>query len=465
MEFFAKEGKLYQNSKEIQLRGINWFGCETGSYSPHALWAQSLDTYIQILKNNGFNAVRMTLSAEVMLNLDGITVNSVDGSLNGGMDKYNAGHLLDTVVQKLKTAGILVMFNMHRMKPSEDISELWYTSEYPETKVIQAWQALTKRYINSQNVFMMDIKNEPHGGSVWGGSNPQVDWAAACERIGNAILSINPKLLICVAGVTKDIWGDDVSGAILRPVKLSVANKVVYSPHCYKHWRYPTVDGFDNTKYFDTIFGNLHKKKGCVIMGEYGYNDNDELDVKWVNELAAYMNNIGLTNSFYWCLNANGSGNQGILKEDWKTVNNTKMLLIKKVSPNPSMFTFTPNQLPTPAPPPQPKPQPKPQPQPQPQLAKVEIRVAQKSQWTDGSGAKFFQQEVTVINTTGSSINNIVLDIFDTSIESTYSATQEVNAVSFPDWLKANKLGPQQSWVFGFTGKNSMGRVNVRTIS
>ncbi|NBP58911.1 hypothetical protein EBU71_20670, partial [bacterium] len=197
MEVFAKNGKIYFNNNVLNIRGINWFGGEGDCYCPHALWAQNLDTYITVLKTHNFNAVRITLSAEVMLSLDTIQVSAVDASKNPGIDKYTAGKMLDLVVHKLKDAGILVMFNMHRMKPSEDISPLWYTTEYPESKVTQAWQNLAGRYKNSINVFAMDIKNEPHGQSTWGGA-ASTDWAKACERIGNAIHKVNPKVLICV---------------------------------------------------------------------------------------------------------------------------------------------------------------------------------------------------------------------------------------------------------------------------
>jgi aspartokinase len=69
--FTAKEGKIMMGSSEIKLRGINWFGMnKTDTNSVNSLWVTPLDEYMQILKDNEFNAVRIVLSAQLMLNLD-----------------------------------------------------------------------------------------------------------------------------------------------------------------------------------------------------------------------------------------------------------------------------------------------------------------------------------------------------------------------------------------------------------
>ena len=44
------------------------------------------------------------------------------------------------------------------------------------------------------------MRNELRSGAQWGGNDPKLDWHAAAERGGNAILEVNPKLLIMVEG-------------------------------------------------------------------------------------------------------------------------------------------------------------------------------------------------------------------------------------------------------------------------
>lgn len=486
MEFFSQNGKILWNGAPVSLKGINWFGFETGTNSVHALWANSLDNYVQILKNNGFNAIRVTMSAEVMLNLDTFKVNTANESLNPGFNSLTAGQLFDKLVAKCASAGILVMPNMHRMKASEDIAALWYTSEYPESRVIAAWQAVAKRYVNSPNVFAMDLKNEPHGTTSWGTGDASTDWAMACERIGNAILTVNPKVLIFVAGITESIWGDDVSKASWRPVKLSVANKVVYTPHMYKMWTFYKAG--DSDSYWNSHFGSLASSGsgGAVVIGEYGYNHTDALDTTWANDFARYLNSIGATNAFYWCLNNNGSGSQGILDSDWSTVFASKMTVINKITPNPTNFlggvpapvpvptpapvpapTPTPVPTPSPAPSPVPAPVPTPVPTPPAQQGAISVAMTKSSSWKDGTGLVFTQYNVVFTNKAATTVKNIGFTIDGVSVTQSFSITMSGLNFSFPSWLVQNGgLKPGQTLSWGYTCKGTTaGSVNVSSVS
>ena len=62
-------------------------------------------------------------------------------------------------------------------------------------------------------VIAIDLKNEPHGGTVWDGSNAQNNWRRAATRAGNAILDINPNLLIVIEGI-ETCNGQTASAAI-----------------------------------------------------------------------------------------------------------------------------------------------------------------------------------------------------------------------------------------------------------
>ena len=94
------------------------------------------------------------------------------------------------------------------------------------------------RYLNNDTVIGFDLHNEPHGSATWGDNNAATDWRLAAERAGNAILAINPKLLIIVEGIERvgsDYywWGGNLIAAGTYPVRLNVANQLVYSPHDY----------------------------------------------------------------------------------------------------------------------------------------------------------------------------------------------------------------------------------------
>lgn len=464
MEFFAKKGKIFLNEQEISLKGVNWFGMEVAGNVVHGLWAKPLNSLIKILKDNKINAVRLTMSAECMLNMDSLQVSHVSASLNPGMDKLTVGQFLDILIGKFKEAGILVMPNMHRLKTAEDILPLWYSNEYPENIVIKAWQNIAKRYKNEPHVFAMDLKNEPHDQAAWGNNDVKTDWQKACERIGKAIHEVNPKVLIFVAGITSQIWGDCVDHARLKPVKLSIPQKVVYTPHLYKHWNYPNTYGFDNTEYFNNVFGNLIKQgKETVIIGEWGYSHRDDDDIRWANEFVTYLTNLKMHSGFYWCFNQNGSGLHGFLGDDWNSVISSKMNLLSRLTPNPTLFDFkTSNaQTPTvivPGPTPPSITPPKPT-----DKAKVELVIKTSSSWKDGTGSTFYKIDVYVKNRSTQVLKDVKLVLTGGTVTDSWSATRQNQVFSFPDWLLSNKgLSPNSEWNWGYVSKNSTGTITIQ---
>ena len=81
-----------------------------------------------------------------------------------------------------------------------------------------------------------DLRNELRSGAAWGGPDPKLDWHAAAERGGDAVLAANPKLLIMVESPE---YSTNFTGFDKLPVKLKVADRLVYSPHAYNIDRPP----------------------------------------------------------------------------------------------------------------------------------------------------------------------------------------------------------------------------------
>lgn len=141
------------------------------------------------------------------------------------------------------TLGLRVILDNHRSEAgdSAESSGLWYTGSYPESAWINDWTNLATHDANNTTVIGFDLRNEPHnaysGGACWdcGGAN---DWHLAAARAGNAVLAVNPKLLIFVEGTdayNNDYywWGGNLEGVQNSPVTLSGANQLVYSAHDY----------------------------------------------------------------------------------------------------------------------------------------------------------------------------------------------------------------------------------------
>ena len=84
---------------------------------------------------------------------------------------------------------------------------------------------------------------QKHTGAVNRGTGcAETDWRLAAERIGSAILQLEPRLLIFVEGVSGNccpvptrqaaFWGGALDSAAAAPVRLP-PGRLVYSPHVY----------------------------------------------------------------------------------------------------------------------------------------------------------------------------------------------------------------------------------------
>ncbi len=319
--YTAKNGNVYFGDEVVYICGINWSGIESFN-NVGSLQEASITEHVALLKQYGFNAIRVTMNAQAMTDLDAQKPKNISEGKNPDLVGKSVGYMLDKVITSCAEAGILVMLNMYNREPAEDLTPVWYTDKWPESALLVAWQNITTRYVNFPNVFAMDILNEPHGKldnnnrATWGdgGKNDFKKW---CETAGAAILAINPNVLICVGGIEYVRYGDDVSGASTQPVVLPVPDKVFYSPHIYQldpAWLLgmpeKTFQG-----YLAKVIGTAVDAGLTVVLGEYGYSTNEARIAKesgndkyysvssqkeYVEQLTAYCNSIGLTNAFYW---------------------------------------------------------------------------------------------------------------------------------------------------------------------
>lgn len=361
MSFSTQNNKILYNNTPITIKGVNWFGLETEVYCLHGLWAATFDSFITFILKNKFNAIRVPISLEAMLNLDSIKIKSVDLSINPKFKDFTVGQFLDYFVSYCASKGILVMFDFHRFVGTGTITELWYSADYPESQLIKGWSNIVNRFMKFPNVFAIDLKNEPHGQATWATGDSQTDWKSAAERIGNAILKINPKLLIFVEGVESykgqgSWWGGNLIGVNDNKVNLSVPNRLVYSPHVYGPsvfaQPYFTDSSFSNMPpIWDRDFGFVSKNNiAPIVIGEFGgWLKSSNHDDAWQAKITSYIsaNNLSF---FYWCLQPNSGDTGGLLNDDWVTPVQAKLDLLSQASPNPTKFNPFTGGAPTPGP-------------------------------------------------------------------------------------------------------------------
>lgn len=374
----------------MRLAGVNWYGFDCDSMVPGGLDYLPLDGICRMVTDLGFNSIRLPFAVQVVRENprmhDGLRRNP---DLRG----RTALEIMDALIAAAARQGLKVILDSHRAEAGWSTQEngLWYTRTCPEQTWLDAWRTLVERYAGNPTVIGCDLHNEPgsppvdptawpcNGGAQWGfggRARHSVDWAAAAERAGNAILGINPNLLIFVEGVRGDPAGPFFGGARQlywpggnligvrrralfrrwspRRIEFDVPNRLVYSVHDYG----PDMDGDLAWCRLGTTASNARACREVweqtwgyiaragiapVWLGEFGtpngYKPGETAPPEqyarpnlgnpqdaWFSYLVAYVADLGI-HWCYWCLNGSQSPAPrrnpsqpdwyGILTPDW----------------------------------------------------------------------------------------------------------------------------------------------------
>ncbi|MGD1910721.1 MAG: cellulase family glycosylhydrolase [Rivularia sp. (in: cyanobacteria)] len=330
----------------VLLQGVNWFGMETETHAPHGLWKRDYKEMLAQIKSLGYNLIRLPYSVQALRSED---ISGIDFSIgsNQELEGKTPIEMMDAIVKEAENQGLLILLDSHRLNDKR-IPELWYGDGYTEADWINTWLQLAQRYKNQANVIGADLKNEPHGKASWGTDDLATDWRLAAERAGNAIGTINPNWLIVVEGVENNVpgqylthhWqGGNLEGVLRYPVRLSVRNKLVYSPHEYGA-------GVHAQPYFsDKDFPqNLiprwqigfhyisSQNRAPILVGEFGGRLVKEKEAIWFNKFVKYIDEKNLSFAF-WSWNPNSDDTGGILLDDWKSVDLPKQKILSQLLP------------------------------------------------------------------------------------------------------------------------------------
>jgi endoglucanase len=336
---------LDANNKTVRIAGINWSGFETSAEVVHGLYAQDYKYLLDAIKSNGYNTVRIPYSnqmVELPIVPSSAYMNFYNGSgpINTDLEGLNSLEILDKIVDYSGQIGLRVILDNHRSENGEtaEANGLWYTAQYPESDWINDWETLARRYSGNSTVIGMDLRNEPHsvgsGGAFWTSTNIENDWHLAAERAGDAILKVNPRLLIFVEGTdtktdTGYWWGGNLLGVASAPVVLSVAHQVVYSAHEYgpnlyqQSWFNAKTTPASLQALSTKMWGYVSKKGiAPVWVGEFG-TPNDAADLEspaagsqgqWFESFISYLTADKNLSWTYWDL---GEDTDALLDGDW----------------------------------------------------------------------------------------------------------------------------------------------------
>lgn len=347
------------------IKATAWFGMETSNCAPHGLWSIALDDGLSAIAGMGFNTIRLPFSNEC---LAAKASNSINGAVNPGLVSLTPLQLMDAVIARAKAHGLSVILDRHRPDSAAQ-SELWYTGQYSEQRWIDDWKMLAARYKNESAVIGVDLHNEPHGAACWNCGDPARDWRAAATRAGDAVLGVNPRLLIIVEGVERQNdgsstwWGGGLRDAGAAPVTLAVKNRVVYSPHDYPASVYAqpwfSASGYPANleAVWDANWGYLVRKNiAPVLLGEFGTKLETGSDRAWLDALVGYLAKTKISYA-YWSFNPNSGDTGGLVADDWRTPQKAKLAALAPIltpvaapAPQPAPLPSTPAPTSTPRP-------------------------------------------------------------------------------------------------------------------
>ena len=348
-------------NKVVRIAGINWSGFETSAAVVHGLYAQDYKYILDGIKSNGYNTVRLPYSNQmvetpIVPTSAYVAFSNASGPINTDLQGLNSLQILDRVVEYAGQIGLRILLDNHRSEAGEtaEANGLWYTDAYPESAWISDWEMLAERYAGNATVIGMDLRNEPHavkgGGACWTCATEAEDWHLAAERAGNAILAVNPKLLIFVEGTDTQPeipswWGGNLTGVKMAPVVLNVEHQLVYSAHEYgptlykQSWFNAKTTAASLEARWNKMWGYVSADKiAPVWIGEFG-TPNGAANLKsgvagsegqWFETLMTYLGGHSNVSWAYWDM---AEDEYALLDGNWDTkpVSAEKQQMLKTI--------------------------------------------------------------------------------------------------------------------------------------
>jgi endoglucanase len=310
-------GSLIVDSRNypVRLVSVNWFGFDEGEFVVGGLDKASLQTIVHEIRTMGFNSVRLPWANQVLESNPLVPDYALQA--NPELKGKRALDVMDAVITALAAENLMVILDNHVSRADwccddKDGNGLWYNRDYPEVQWILNWQTIAWRFAGEPHVIGVALRNELRSGADWGSADPSQDWHAAAERGGDAVLSINPRLLIFVEGPSYSTQFEKVGSL---PVRLKVPHRLVYSPHDYS-WSQPVPMSYEELRdNLDERWGYLAQGKAPtpIWIGEVGTCQDTQACAGagfWFPWLVRYIQERGFAWA-YWPLNGTQSSGAG----------------------------------------------------------------------------------------------------------------------------------------------------------
>ena len=364
------------NGVPFRLKSINWYGFNSDTRSPHGLWGGGLnwEYSIETMRDMGFNSLRIPFSYAFASNISTLPIGTfpggapvIDYDLNPNLAGKTAHQVFRMILDKCATLGLRVIIDMHQhneILPGGLLDGNPLEGGITVQTWINRWKVMVNEYGDHPALVGCELYNEPWT-LTWDA------WANMFENCANQLHEIAPHLLMLAQGVGNAdnpseqwMWGQNLTGAVARPITLTVPNRLVYAPHDYGQithdylglnfpWlKSSTQDvvGYPNNlfAFFRYAWGHiLVNRTAPVWLSEFGgafggYADTMVADpvtwpsyayeLQWLDALTRFLDGEyygdGMNHLLsgeegagfaYWCFNGGGGDNPfGIMTDDWK---------------------------------------------------------------------------------------------------------------------------------------------------
>ena len=367
---------LDSRGRTVRIAAVTWYGMDSAYWVPAGLDFQRYTTIMDEVRLLGYNTIRLPFSNEL------VERNPVVRDAVGANPQFRnrpAMEVMDAIVRYAHRVGLKIILDNHRSRAARPLDvnilnePLWYTRAFPEASWIRDWQMLARRYRHNDAVIGFDLRNEPHTagsgpwtlhaylrqGATWGPyrgiENRATDWRAAAQRAGNAVLAINPHLLIVVeglqlypdrtqaGGVVSSWWSGILTPVRQYPVILSVPHRLVYSPHDWgpHKWLMPWFQHVTDAslqrawhRYWSFILDYPEAPYAApILLGEFGTCTSNPRCINppgaqgtWFQALLRFLRTHPAVGWSFFSLNGTNSNNcladNGLLNGQWNNVSN-----------------------------------------------------------------------------------------------------------------------------------------------
>jgi endoglucanase len=389
-----------QTESRVKLASVNWYGAEQADFIPGGLYCQSVDAIAARIRNAPFNSVRLPWSNAMLEENPGpcsatptpLGQPCISPGLllaNPGLAGKDAIGIYRAVVQALGKLGVMVVLDNHttdaQWSPGAKNGIWWGGALWDDffqsaqcakgdsfcsrRRIVQwknDWITMVNLFQAEPNVVGVDLRNEPNDDNSYGVTE---NWCSSCSNddspvpvspsasewgqtaawAGNAILAVDPQLLIIVEGLK---YSQDLTNVYHHWIALQQPGHVVYSPHSYGNFSF-------NAGFFRNYSSLSRDELATALGNSWGYivtQGQDYTAPVWVGEFGDCNTTDGCASAFlsnfiaylggadfdwaYWAINGTmsdgGSSGRdrtwfaeekyGILKTTWSAARETSLV-------------------------------------------------------------------------------------------------------------------------------------------